>query len=766
MGILARSAFWQVAVSAAFGTALFTFVLFLQQARDLFGFVVRSSASGETIRYLFALTLPYALTFTLPVGVLVGTLLALTRMSSDNEITGMRVSGIPGRTLAAPVLTFSAGMMLATAAMTCWLNPWSIRETFRVVNQLATEQVTAEIPARVFDESFPKTVLYVGDVIPGKIARWKHVWIGDNTPPGERQGNMTAADNPRITVAAEAVAVPDMANNRVQLQLTNARTFEVGSNGEYNVVVMAQSNQALQAQKPDEQRARPYRSQDMAPLWKAAQTDPEARIEFHQRLALPVACVLLALVGLPLGMASRKGGRSGAVVLTVLLALGYYSALISLIGVAKERRLAVEAAVWLPNAVLLVAGLWFASRLERPGDGDARGWLRTGLTAAWTAVRRRLMPGEARGFSLPAIGLIADNYVLSMFLFYFTVLLSSFVLMTHVFTFFELLGDILRNKIPMGDVIWYHVCLTPKLIYDATPVSVLAATLVSFGVLGKQNELTAFKAAGISLYRLALPVLFTALVMSALLFGFDQTVVPPANRTQDALRNKIKGRPVRSFLNPERNWIRGEGCRMFHYKYLDLAGGKLARVNVYDKDCETYHIKRHIYAESARWEPGLKTWVFQDGWVRRLDRFTREKQDFQGGTASFPDIKEQPSYFVKEVKQEKQMTYAELAQYISELSQGGFDTVRLQVQYYKKFAVPLFAFIMALIAVPFAFGIGNRGAMSGVGVSLGIAVAYWSVNQLFEQVGNLSQLPPAAAAWAPDVVFTLVGAYFVTRIRT
>jgi lipopolysaccharide export LptBFGC system permease protein LptF len=118
------------------------------------------------------------------------------------------------------------------------------------------------------------------------------------------------------------------------------------------------------------------------------------------------------------------------------------------------------------------------------------------------------------------------------------------------------------------------------------------------------------------------------------------------------------------------------------------------------------------------------------------------------------------------VKQDKQMNFHELAAYIQELQQSGFDTVRLQVQFHKKFAVPLFAVIMALLSIPFAFIAAHRGAMAGVGVSFGIAIAYWAVSQLFEQVGNVNQLPAVLAAWSPDAVFCLTGLYFLARIRT
>src|ERR1019366_7901979 len=105
---------------------------------------------------------------------------------------------------------------------------------------------------------------------------------------------------------------------------------------------------------------------------------------------------------------------------------------------------------------------------------------------------------------------------------------------------------------------------------------------------------------------------------------------------------------------------------------------------------------------------------------------------------AFPEVAETPDDFLKEVKQDKQMNYTELQRYIEDLQGSGFDTVKLRVQYYRKFAVPLFALIMAMISVPFGFMVGNRGAMAGIGVSIAVAMAYLGIMQLFEQIGHVS----------------------------
>ncbi len=778
MRLLSRTIFREMFVSAILGTVLFTFVLFLYRAGPLFEFLVRNSGSSSATAYLFALVLPQALPFTIPLGVLVGTLITLSRMSSDGEITAMRASGVPGRRVAPPILTFGILAMCLAAAASLWLTPWSIRERYRVENLLIAGQLTADIQPRVFEEQFPNTILYVNDVTAGG-ARWRKVFLADVTPPESRAaGAPERGDNPLVTLASEAVVAPDAAANRVQLSLRNYSTYETGKDaGEYHISASPAQDQALQAQKPDEKRAtRPSTEMDTLPLYRLAYRDKEAekqrvleaRIELHQRLALPLACVLLAIAGIPLGATSRRAGKSGAVVLTVALAFLYYMGLISMISIARQGTLPPGIAVWLPNAIFAAFGIVMMTRLEAPGDRDVigrlTGWLRA-LGRAPRAIERWQPKFWLARF--PLVPQVADRYILTSFLFYFFLLLISFVLMTHVFTFFELLSDIIKHGAPLTHILSYHLFLTPRLVYEFTPLAVLAAVLVVFGVLTKHNEVTAFKACGISVYRLAVPVLLASAALSGGLFAFDHYWVPKADRRQDALRAEIKGKPAQTFLRPDRKWIYGQDDRVYYYKYFNQADRVMVGVNVYEIDPARFRLRKHISAESAKWDGTLNKWLFRNGWSRDMNgNDVTHFESFAGDTKTFPELKEDPQYFVREIFQSRQMNFQELERYIQELQKRGFDTVALQVQYHKKFAVPLFALIMAMVSIPFAFLAGNRGAMAGVGLSLALAIAYWSVGQLFEQVGNLSQLPAQVAAWSPDAIFALAALYFLTRMRT
>ncbi len=441
----------------------------------------------------------------------------------------------------------------------------------------------------------------------------------------------------------------------------------------------------------------------------------------------------------------------------------------------------MEEAAWAPTLVFVLLALVLLSRMEKPGDSDLLGALQSRLDGLWARLRggatregrtaaQAIESGFYRVVRVPGaswISMIMDAYVLRTFLFYFTLMLVSFVMMTEVFTFFELLGDIIRNNIETSKTMTYLVFLAPQLIYQTTPVSVLVGVLVTFGILSKANEVTAFKACGVSLHRLSLSILLSSLVLSASLFAFDYYYVPEANRKQDALRSEIKGKAPQTYVQPDRKFVYGEGCRIFYYKFLDPVQKVMVNPRVYELDCESFSMKRMIAAERARWEPSLKRWVFQSGYQRDYKGIhIAAYQPFLDSTATFAELTETPDYFLQELIQDKQMNFHQLDNYIHTLQQSGLDTTRLQVQYHKKFAVPLFAFIMALLSVPFAFMTGSRGAMAGVGVSLGIAIAYWTVSSVFEQVGNVGQLPPALAAWSPDALFSLIGAWLLARLRT
>ncbi|MEP6716514.1 MAG: LptF/LptG family permease [Terriglobia bacterium] len=776
MRILGRYVFREIIASSFLAVALATFVIFLRNIAPLVELLVRSG-NGPMFLELCLLALPPVLLLSIPFGVLVGILIGLGRMSSDNEMIAMRSGGVSSRVVATPVLIFASLAMLVAGACAVWLNPLAIRAQYKLRNKLGPSQITAEVVPRVFQEQFSNenTVLYVDNVLSGLGPPvWERVFIADLTPPSQRKNGLKEQPTgPKITLAREAIAVPDQAHGRIQLDMRDESVHEAPIHS-----LAPRASTVLQQTPPQQQRANAYRemlTKQLAAFIKAqppqSQESIDARIELHGRFALPFACVMLALVGIPLGASSRKGGRSAGYVWAIFLSFFcYYLAYISLTSLARSHSMSAELASWLPNAFFGLAGIVMIARMESPGDRDLIGHVRLWLAGWFTKITGRLSMERTekpirtpRGPRLVAFQLM-DTYVLSNFIFYFVLWLAAFVTMSQVYNFFDLLGDIVKNHIPLSRVLVYHVFLTPLLIYETLPISVLLAVLMTFGVMTKNNEVTAFKACGISVRRLGLPVLMMSALLSASLFAADYSWIPRANQIQDGIHNEIKGRPAQTYLRPDRKWII-HNYRIFYYRGFDASERLMIEPWVFELDPKTFRLTRQINANRARWLANIKQWVWEQGTVRDINGIDEHNvNNFTVG--SFPEITEGPDDFLIAAKQNQQMNYLELGRYVKYLRERGFDTVKLQVQYHKKFAVPVFALIMALISIPFGFLVGNRGAMGGIGISIAIAMAYLGVGQLFEQMGNVNYLPAQVAAWAPDALFSLAGLYLMLRMRS
>jgi LPS export ABC transporter permease LptG len=338
-----------------------------------------------------------------------------------------------------------------------------------------------------------------------------------------------------------------------------------------------------------------------------------------------------------------------------------------------------------------------------------------------------------------------------------------------VFTFFELIGDIVRNHIPLATVGEYLFNLAPSMVYTITPLAVLIAALVTFGVLNRNSEIVAMKATGISLYRLVVPIVSISAILAVCLFLFDEYYLPSANRRQEALRNTIKGRPPQTFLHPEEKWMfgqsrPGEQGHIFYYQFFDPDNDAFANLSIFEFNPSTFALSRRIFASRAVWNDQTETWSFENGWVRNITADKPEYIEFKSTT--FAEIHEDPGYFKKENWQSQEMNFRQLDSYIRDLRQSGFDTMRLRVALWHKLAYPLIAIVMSILAIPFALSMGRRGSLTGIAVAISVALAYWVVDGLFGALGNVNYLPAALAAWSPDILFGLTGGYLLLRTPT
>jgi LPS export ABC transporter permease LptG/LPS export ABC transporter permease LptF len=798
MRILTRYILREVTGYALLGGVLFTFILFIRYLLPLMELFVRGIATPAAIVRLVLLLLPNFLTLTIPMAVLVGILLGLSRLAADSEITAMRASGIGILSFVRIVSIFAVLCWGAGLANSLFVAPHAAGALLAYEEQSRNGQASIEVQPRVFYEDFKNYVLYAQDVIPGAngTAIWRHVFLADLTTPA----------SPHIITANEATVLSGGSQTlRMQLADGSRHDISLSDPNQYDISTFLSTELPIETgQQGDEdshlsRRDTPMQALGLHDLWQRAHQSGtrDARpylIELHRRFSFPTACLVLMLVGVPLGISSRRGGKGTGFVLTLVLVFSYY--FVSSIGVALARQDKVPAAlgVWGANLLFALAGMLLIQQIARGGFAldliSTAGHAFNRFLQFCTRKRgphahhphRTLGDGAGMQRLRRALRirfpLILDEYVMGTFLRNFALVLAALIVLFLIFTFFELIGDIIRYRTPLITVGQYLINLIPFILYNVTPVCSLVAVLITLGALNRSSELTAMKATGTSLYRIVAPMLLVAALLSAALFVFDEAYLPAANRRQEALLSTIKGKPAQTYLRPDRKWMSGQTSanptqpgvetqptRIFYYQFFDADRNVFANLTVFEFQPGTFNLTRRIFASSARWDDKVDRWVFENGWQRN---FSGEAvSNYQTFTlATFPEIREPPTYFKKEDRQSQEMSYTELSSYIQDLRQSGFDTMRLRVQLNRKLAYPLITLVMAILAIPFALIAGKRSNVAGIGTAIGVAIAYWVVAAIFENLGNVNSLPAILAAWSPDLLFAIAGSYLLLRTPT
>jgi len=770
MRIIDRYIFREVLSHALLGLGVFTFVIFVPQLVQIMNVVARHSGDPMQIALLFLSAFPRVLTFSVPIGVLVGVLIGLGRMSADSELIAMNAAGMGLKRVLIPVGVLAALATGVTLSMTLWLGPISIHTLRSLEERLRSTQASFEVQPRIFNEQFPHLVLYVQDISAAAM-NWHGVFLAESD----------AGDVSRLTLAEDAIVVADRQQGKLQLYLRNGTLHELqgpehyglSAFGERDFGVPVSANQGTQAPETVNSE-RPLRQL----LSDSGPRAIESRVEFHRRFAFPAACLVFALVALPVGSRPRRGGRSAGFVLAVALVCAYYIVFVFCAELARDGSLPTWLGIWTANILMAAVGLALLPSVERL-SGESRVAESLARLARWwrqPKQKHELASGGDTGFGatieapsrsrfVGRFPQVVDYYLLRNFLFYFALLLVGFILLFEIFTFFDLLDDIASHRASFMDIANYFRYLSYYLIYQLAPLACLVSILITLGIMTKNNELVAFKAAGISLYRIALPLLLTGGVVTIGLIAFDQTYLPYANQRSEELRNIIRGSPPQTYYQPQRQWIFGNNSKIYNYQLFDPDRSLFGGLSVFELDPQTFALRRRVYAERASWEPRQGAWILESGWIR----------DFKDGSIAryaefpvieLPELDEPPAYFTREIRQSSQMDWWELRNYIARLRRSGFDVARFEVQLHKKLAFPLIAPIVILLAIPFSILVGSRGAVGGLALGVGLAIVYWATAALFEAMGGVGQLPAILSAWSPDFIFFFFGLYFFLKMPT
>ena len=749
---------------------LFTFLLAVTPMLPVATGLLSKGVSIPMVGFLLMLLLPQSLAVTIPMAFLAGLLMALGRLSGDRESVALLACGVSPLRLLRPIAMMA--LVIAGADFYVLMEgvPNANMKWLEVTYSLLAEKTATDIKPRIFYEGFPGRVLFYEDARPD--GTWGNVLLADTSQPGR----------PAVALAESGRMVLDPVRRRVQVILQNAAGYVPGTDeGIYDTERSAERSFSVGAEEffSAGTASRGISSMTIAELTEQIAVKRKVGLSPHNEImainlkfSFPAAAFVFGVLALGLGLHTRREGKLAGLTLGLGVIMVYYGFLESSEAMAKGHQIPAWLARWVPNFALVilgVAGLWWRMRAtgqtlslplptwftRRPA---AKPEARTDLVVApRRQPARPVLVIRIPRFDVPRPRLL-DLYVSGRYLRMAALAFVGLMALYYIGTVIDLSEKVFKGQATGGAMAQYLWYSTPQFIYYVMPLAALVSVLGTIGALTRSSELTVMRACGVSLYRVAAPLLLLALVWSGALFLLQDRVLGPANQRAQSLADEIRNR-ARVQNTPIRNWRAAEDGRLFYYTGFN--GHELTGLTIFEPTHHPFRLARQTFASRAVFDHGA--WRASRGWSQQFPSLDRSVRDsFNARTLAMPS----PEDFGAADVQPDVMTFGQLRAYIEKQSASGFSIAGQQVELYSRLSYPLVTVVMTILGIPFAVTTGRRGALYGIGLAMVLAVSYWLLTAVFVAAGKATLLPAPLAAAAPNVLFSAIAGYLVLTVRT
>ncbi|HKY32614.1 MAG TPA: LptF/LptG family permease, partial [Candidatus Polarisedimenticolia bacterium] len=354
-----------------------------------------------------------------------------------------------------------------------------------------------------------------------------------------------------------------------------------------------------------------------------------------------------------------------------------------------------------------------------------------------------------------------DRYLLRHLLVLTGSIAASLMVVFTLFYAINLIDDLARGERPVSLLFVYLLYVQPQALLNyVAPISLCIGTLVTFALLARTHELVAIRAGGIGLFRVAAPFLLTSTLLALTAFIGHDRLLPVTNQKANEVLDQIRRRSPRSYRQPARRWVFGSQGLLYNFSDFNPRRGELQDLSIFRFRPGTFDIEERLFAEKAIWEQ--ESWSLKEGWVRTFGGTGERYRPF--GTHDVSGV-DPPGYFVQDWKAPDQMNFSELRRHVRDLERRGYDTRELRVGLHRKIAIPMVCIVMVITGLPFAARVERRGPVFAIALSVLLVFVYYTVLQLFGEMGEIAVLPPVLAAWAPNILFGGAGLYAVAMAR-
>lgn len=740
-----------------FSWLLLSVILFVQQASRFSDIFFSVNIPTNLVWQLTFALVPSVIAFTCPMAVLVGVIIGLSKMQGDSELVAIRASGVGNFEITIPV--FILGVLLSFFAFFINLKgvPFAASIVRQVALQTAIYKLESPIEPGVFNTEVAGYTIYIkdGDLAEGK---WKNIFVYHED---EQAGTvrLITSTNGRIDSTDQLSEL--VLENAIGSTITREQgrqKFISESLGEVRYAIKTRRGELVEKLSsteltPDEL--------GLAQLSAYAQSKDgkertEAEILWQRRIILSITPLIFCLLGTALILRFSKRGRGFGISVALLGLIVYY--LLAFLGeqLARTERISVFEGSLIPIIFSLVAILWFnfSSKID-----------------FWTGLAERLRelvskvkfkPERLRGrnfFVDLTTGLRDFDIVLNL-LKYYLLTLGFLTAVLVIFTAFELwkfAGTIDNGIVLLAKYLFF---LMPFVYIQLAPSSVMVATLATYVIKSRRNEIVTWTSAGQSVYRLLLPCLLFMIALGFVNWQFQERVLPQANQIQDKLRSQIRSRGIVA-ARPGKLWVANDK-RIFSFELDENTSANAKTVknlSIYEFADDRTRLQTLYRSPLAIWERD------RISFVGKSEKIDLREGNLSGQEMIGGELPEKSNPFSEARKKPSHLNIAETRAQVAN-SESEIEKRSFAVALEKKYTTALLPFIIALFTAPFALSLSRKGKVMTVGYAVGLWLLFMGVTSTFEQFGLNGFLLPSVAVWGPLMLFSMFGIYLLSRVRT
>ncbi len=354
-----------------------------------------------------------------------------------------------------------------------------------------------------------------------------------------------------------------------------------------------------------------------------------------------------------------------------------------------------------------------------------------------------------------------DLYLLRQFFLSLIVVTAAVGLTIIVINMVEELRDFIDHKVPPGSILVYYLYFGGWVIKTFTPMFVMLATLFTLSILARKLEILAMKASGLSLYRIALPIIIVSLLISVGHFYYNEYVFPSANKRRLEIKEFTIEKRSKTAFTTVRNIYRQISPGYFY---------TIARFNIERQEgndlklykTESNQLKQIITAERIVFENHV--WQARNGIVRYYGDSVQESFS-RFDSLILWDIKDNPMDLSRRIGKPEDMGLEELRRYINAMKRTGGPYLREEIDLKMKYAYPLTSFIVVLSCIPFASDPRRGGIAVSFATGAMIALVYFVLFRISQSAGYNEKMPQNLAVWGVNALFFVVGLFLMIKAR-